>query len=790
MPHCWLCVVPLLLHLVGAPVGTYSSNAPISEISLPSLFESALPPALPGSLLMVPGTNLGHPGLTVRWCNSAGPCVQLKPVFSDTASVAIRVPGGGATVASVTPCYSTTRQEAIKSADVGSEANTCGPTLFGINAPKVSWIAAEGQQSNATLPGTVRAGTVLHLLGRSLAWNGTRCDGLKAPSESSSYSSLRNSVYQLQTADRHRGSFTQQVASVQAALQRLDPPRPHLDNVRTSANVTVSLRGDDGTETALVLPLISCFRVDAIVPRSVAPGHYIVALGNGLTPPLNVGTLLVAAPKVWPSKVFVPGEHCTNISACLAVAIATGGGTVQLPAGIVNMSLDDALAISGNVTLRGAGAGQTILSWDSHWSPPHCNGVSATGEVCGCHDDGGDIELACTDSAATISTVDFASIGTPSGDCGNFTVGKCTGDPTKAKAAVEAACLGKHKCSITCDIGHLNGGADPCYGVPKRVRVSVTCSKSPARVALDAGTTSTPPALISCSGDAKIVGLTVRSSLRLPVVGIAFEPGSADCVIESSNIEIDAQDYAITNAFTALSSTSFVVRDVNIVHSNGGQVCGSWPSQCAIFIATSSRGIVENASVIASCSGYSIDSSQSLFLDRVATVSIGNVSSEGQGFSSFRAPQVVEHIYQGRGVDIGNTFASWIDTTNPNHKNSQGRNEAMTLDGPYGLYLGLVDKTALSSDGCCQTLHTASPPPFAMPGRIAAVGAAAIVMQGYGIGMVSRVTAISADLRTPRHFPITDHHSQLELVLTFQFVPDVAPPPTCACRHIHYLSSV
>lgn len=146
-------------------------------------------------------------------------------------------------------------------------------------------------------------------------------------------------------------------------------------------------------------------------------------------------------------------------------------------------------------------------------------------------------------------------------------------------------------------------------------------------------------------------------------------------------------------------------------------------------------------------------------------MSTGNISSEGQGFSSFRSPQIVEQVYQGRGVDVGNPFASWVDATNPQHKNSQGRNEAMTLDGPYGLYLGLVDSTALSPDGHSQLLHTASPPPFAMPGRIAAIGAAAIIMQGFGIGMVSRVIAISADLRTSSHTSAekltSNHHSLL-----------------------------
>ena len=773
MPHKWLFALLMLQPRVGAILGLHvpdDGDAPSS--SEPVLFGFALPPALPGSILMLPGTNLGHPGLTVRWCSSAGPCVQLKPIFADAASVAIRVPEGAATVASLAACYAKPSEAdaAVMAGTVGSEpaANTCGRTLSGINTPSVSWIAAEGGASNSSSSTNVTAhpGAVLHLLGRALAWNGTRCDGLKAPSDASSFSSIRTSAYQLQTADRHQGSFARLVPSLQAALQRLDSWQAHPANGSTPVGVSVSLRKGDGTQVALVLPLVSCFRVDALLPTTVTPGFYTISLGNGLAPPLDVGTVLVASPP-WPSRLFSLGKDCANVSACVAAAVAAGGGTVQLPAGTVNMSAGDSLALSGKVTLQGAGATQTVLFWDSHWTPPtppHCNGVSASGDVCGCHDDGGSIDLACPDPTATISTVDFASIGTPTGDCGNFTAGTCSGDPAKAKAAVAATCIGKHACSIACDIGHLNGGADPCYGVAKRVRVSVTCSKTPAVDALK-NEGMDAPALISCSADAKIVGLTVKSSLRSPTIGVAFDAGSVNCAIESSNIEINAPDYAITNAFSAVSSTSFVVRDVNIVHHNGGQVCGSWPSQCAIFIATSSRGILEGVTVVASCAGYSIDSSQSLFLDRVSTVSTGNISSEGQGFSSFRSPQIVEQVYQGRGVDVGNPFASWVDATNPQHKNSQGRNEAMTLDGPYGLYLGLVDSTALSPDGHSQLLHTASPPPFAMPGRIAAIGAAAIIMQGFGIGMVSRVIAISADLRTSSHTSpeklTSNHHSLL-----------------------------
>ena len=112
--------------------------------------------------------------------------------------------------------------------------------------------------------------------------------------------------------------------------------------------------------------------------------------------------------------------------------------------------------------------------------------------------------LTCA-GGGTITAVTFAAIGTPAGVCGSFAAGACNGDPTKAKAAVSAACMGKTTCSLVCvcvcvcvshapfptqflthkryafvaqtaDIGHFNGGQDPCVGVEKRVQVEVTCS--------------------------------------------------------------------------------------------------------------------------------------------------------------------------------------------------------------------------------------------------------------------------------------------------------------------------
>lgn len=123
--------------------------------------------------------------------------------------------------------------------------------------------------------------------------------------------------------------------------------------------------------------------------------------------------------------------------------------------------------------------------------PPVCvNGNNATGHtLCACASDdkrstgkpnGGQLTLTCVGPAGSqggkITAVVFASLGNPStsGGCGHFHAGGCH-DDGKAKAAVEAACVGQTACTITADIQHLNGGKDPCVGTPKHVAVEVTC---------------------------------------------------------------------------------------------------------------------------------------------------------------------------------------------------------------------------------------------------------------------------------------------------------------------------
>jgi hypothetical protein len=56
--------------------------------------------------------------------------------------------------------------------------------------------------------------------------------------------------------------------------------------------------------------------------------------------------------------------------------------------------------------------------------PPPCSGVTGH-TVCGCAADGGSVVLACT-GGGQIKAVAFASVGTPTGTCGNFTAGEST----------------------------------------------------------------------------------------------------------------------------------------------------------------------------------------------------------------------------------------------------------------------------------------------------------------------------------------------------------------------------
>ncbi|XP_052197861.1 beta-galactosidase 10 [Diospyros lotus] len=71
-----------------------------------------------------------------------------------------------------------------------------------------------------------------------------------------------------------------------------------------------------------------------------------------------------------------------------------------------------------------------------------------------------------------ISTVKFASLGTPKGSCGSYSTGDCH-DPSST-SVVEKVCLNKTECTIELTEESFSKGL--CAGTPKRLAVEVVCS--------------------------------------------------------------------------------------------------------------------------------------------------------------------------------------------------------------------------------------------------------------------------------------------------------------------------
>lgn len=80
-----------------------------------------------------------------------------------------------------------------------------------------------------------------------------------------------------------------------------------------------------------------------------------------------------------------------------------------------------------------------------------------------------------------MSSVKFASFGTPGGSCAaGFTAGKTCNDlASTSVAVVKSNCVGKPSCTITASVQEF-GGTDPCLGVKKHLSVQVGCGPAPS----------------------------------------------------------------------------------------------------------------------------------------------------------------------------------------------------------------------------------------------------------------------------------------------------------------------
>jgi hypothetical protein len=89
----------------------------------------------------------------------------------------------------------------------------------------------------------------------------------------------------------------------------------------------------------------------------------------------------------------------------------------------------------------------------------------------------GEVQLACTDSTATIAAIGFADFGTPdtSGGCTHFASNATCSEKAFASGWAHH-CVGKHTCSLDPNDLQPPKHPDPCTDVPKVFAIEASCS--------------------------------------------------------------------------------------------------------------------------------------------------------------------------------------------------------------------------------------------------------------------------------------------------------------------------
>ncbi|KAH9608236.1 hypothetical protein KSS87_015268 [Heliosperma pusillum] len=72
----------------------------------------------------------------------------------------------------------------------------------------------------------------------------------------------------------------------------------------------------------------------------------------------------------------------------------------------------------------------------------------------------------------SVSSIQFASFGTPSGTCGSFLKGTC--HAKDSHTILENMCIGKQRCSVS--MSNMNFGGNPCPNILKRLSIEAICS--------------------------------------------------------------------------------------------------------------------------------------------------------------------------------------------------------------------------------------------------------------------------------------------------------------------------
>lgn len=245
--------------------------------------------------------------------------------------------------------------------------------------------------------------------------------------------------------------------------------------------------------------------------------------------------------------------------------------------------------------------------------------------------------------------------------------------------------------------------------------------------------TPAPNAAMACTGPASLSHLTIL--LTSPAINALVFSGPTGCRGDGLNVTVDVPGFptwGIGPAFAAEpGSARWRLTNTHLFHRGNCSAQQSWPHNTAYTVWGSRDGLFSNSTVVCYCQGHSTDSSQRIVFDGNAVFSVGQ-DSQGDGFSTFENPQVLENLYIGRQLDVGNPSAAkkW---------------ESMTLDGPGGATFATF--ASLSSDGTGgeeQTLTLVDPARAGPWGdqniSVQFLGASVSVLYGPGLGGLARVS--------------------------------------------------
>lgn len=175
-------------------------------------------------------------------------------------------------------------------------------------------------------------------------------------------------------------------------------------------------------------------------------------------------------------NLYTVGGTVTGLVGTGLVLTNNGGDDITLDAGgpfTFTTKVVDGGAYAVAVKTDPAGPAQTCSVVSGAGNVPGADVssvvIKCASQVCATPGEGGTATITCP-AGTSVTSIDFASYGTPTGACGGFAASACNAATSQAK--LDAACLG----NATCSIGANNGVfGDPCVGTLKRLYVQATC---------------------------------------------------------------------------------------------------------------------------------------------------------------------------------------------------------------------------------------------------------------------------------------------------------------------------